>query len=109
MRPPDEMSPVMMEIAPSRRHGAASSPCAAASYWKAAACDGAQFGHSAPASHVAPMLNVGNARSREDAAVSAGTSPPSLARIGPLRIVHEQYRELGTSGSFDEPSWSQSQ
>lgn len=28
-------------------------------YRKAAACDGAQFGHLATASHVAPMLDVG--------------------------------------------------
>ena len=49
------------------------------------------------------------ARSPEDTALSAGASPPSLVRIGLLRIVHEQYRELGTIGSSDEPSWSRSQ
>lgn len=49
------------------------------------------------------------ARSREDTALSASVSPPSLVRIGPFRIVHEQYRELGTSGSSDEQSWSRSQ
>jgi len=59
VRPPEGMTAIMMEIAPSRRDGAASSPCAAALYRKAAACDGAQFGHSAAASHVAPMLDVG--------------------------------------------------
>jgi len=47
-------------LADGRRDGAASSPCAAALYRKAAACDGAQFGHSAEASHVAPMLDVGS-------------------------------------------------
>jgi len=46
------------------------------------------------------------ARSPEDAVLSAVASAPSLVRIGPLRIVYEQYRELGTSGSSDEPSWS---
>jgi hypothetical protein len=33
---------------------------------------------------------------------------PSLVRIGPLRIVLEQHRDLGTSSSSDEPSWSRS-
>jgi hypothetical protein len=46
-------------MARSRRDGAASSPCAALNR-KAAACDGAQIGHSAAASHVAPILDVGS-------------------------------------------------
>lgn len=109
-RPPDGMTAVMMEIARSRRDAAASSPCAAALYRKAAACDSAQFGHSAAASHVAPVCWTSAAtRSPEDTVLSAGASPPSLVRIGPLRMVHEQYRELGTSGGSDEPSWSRSQ
>jgi hypothetical protein len=34
---------------------------------------------------------------------------PRSCVFSPLRIVHEQYRELGTSGGSDEPSWSRSQ
>src|SRR5581483_7643080 len=78
-------------------------------YRKAAACDSAQFGHSVAASHVAPMLGVGSSAEPRRYGTQPSVSPPSLVRIGPLRIVHEQCRELGTSGSSDEPSWSRSQ
>jgi hypothetical protein len=60
VRAPDGTTAIMMEIARSGRDGAASLPCAAALYRKAAACFGAQFGHSAAASRVAPMLDVGS-------------------------------------------------
>jgi transposase-like protein len=59
-RAPDGMAAITMEIARSRRDGATSSPCAAALYRKAGACDGAQFGHSAAASRVAHTLDVGS-------------------------------------------------
>src|SRR5207248_10154546 len=42
VRPRGGMTAIMLEIARSRRDGAASSSCAAALYRKAAACDGAQ-------------------------------------------------------------------
>jgi hypothetical protein len=50
-----------------------------------------------------PTWQVGRtlaaARNREDTELSAGASPSSLAHIGRLGIVHEQYRGLSASGS----------
>ena len=108
-RSPDEMTAIVMEIARSWRDGAASSPYAAHSIGslQRAMARNLAIQLQPPTWHLC-WTSVA-ARSPEDTALSAGASSPSLVRIGPLGIVHEQHREWGTSGSFDEPSWFRSQ
>jgi transposase-like protein len=108
-RSPDEMTAIVMEIARSWRDGATSSPYAAHSIGslQRAMARNLAIQLQPPTWHLC-WTSVA-ARSPEDTALSAGASSPSLVRIGPLGIVHEQHREWGTSGSFDEPSWFRSQ
>jgi hypothetical protein len=102
--PPEGMTVIRMEIARSRRDGAASSPCAPHSIGRL---------QRAMARNLAIQLQLPTWHlcwtSLAAMALSAGASPPSLVCIGPLKIVHEQYRELGTSGSSEQPPWSRSQ
>jgi hypothetical protein len=107
VRPPDRMTAIRTETARSRRDGAASSPCAARSIGKLqrATARNLAIQLQRPTWHLC-WTSVA-ARNPEDTALSVSASPPSLARIGPLRIVHEQHRELGTGGSSVELSRSQ--